>query len=93
VRLDHLTSFDDMPLTLRGRVAWAHDWVSDPAMSAVFLALPGANFTVFGAVPAKNSAGAELRVTPALSVAAKFDGQLAGGTQTYAGSGTVRLRW
>jgi uncharacterized protein with beta-barrel porin domain len=62
--------------------------------------LPGAarlEFLVFGAAPAKDSAlasaGAELRVTPNVSVAAKFDGQFAGGTQTYAGSGTVRLQW
>jgi uncharacterized protein with beta-barrel porin domain len=96
-RFDHLATFNGMPLTLRGRLAWAHDWVSDPSLAAVFLALPGSSFTVFGATPAKNSAltsaGAELRVTPTLSVSAKFDGQLAGGTQTYAGSGTVRLRW
>ena len=96
-RFDHLQTFNGMPLTLRGRLAWAHEWVSDPSLDAVFLALPGSSFTVFGAVPAKSSAltsaGAELRVTPTLSVSAKFDGQLAGGTQTYAGSGTVRLRW
>jgi uncharacterized protein with beta-barrel porin domain len=96
-RFDHLTTFSNMPLMLRGRVAWAHDWVDDPALSAVFLALPGSNFSVFGAVPAKNSAltsaGTELRVTPTLSVSAKFDGQFASSTQTYAGSGTVRLTW
>jgi outer membrane autotransporter protein len=29
-------------LALRGRVAWAHDWVSDPSLAAVFQTLPGA---------------------------------------------------
>ena len=96
-RFDHLDTLNGMPLTLRGRLAWAHDWVSNPLMPAAFLALPGSSFTVFGAVPAKDSAltsaGAELRVTPRLSVSAKFDGQLADGAQTYAGSGTLRYRW
>ena len=36
-------------LVLYGRVAWAHDFVGDPALSAVFQTLPGTNFTVFGA--------------------------------------------
>jgi len=45
-----------MPLTLRARVAWAHDWVSNPALTATFQAalLPGADvsFIVNGAPPA-----------------------------------------
>jgi len=30
----------DVVLTLRGRLAWAHDWVSDPSLIAAFQALP-----------------------------------------------------
>ena len=59
-----------MPLVLRGRLAWAHDWVSNPALSAAFQALPGASFTVNGAALPQNSAlttaGAELHLTPQL---------------------------
>ena len=29
-------------LALRGRVAWAHDWISDPSLMPTFEALPGA---------------------------------------------------
>jgi hypothetical protein len=36
------------------------------------------------------TSGAELRLTPALSVLAKFDEELAPGTQTYAGTATLR---
>jgi uncharacterized protein with beta-barrel porin domain len=39
------------------------------------------------------SAGAELHITPALSLRAKFDGEFASGSQTYAGTGTVRYSW
>ena len=38
-----------MPLILRGRLAWAHDWVDNPALNAIFQALPGASFVVNGA--------------------------------------------
>jgi len=53
-------------LALRARLAWAHDWVGDPVLGAVFQTLPGAGFIVNGATPAQNSAlasaGGELRL-------------------------------
>ena len=79
------------------RAAWAHDWVTDPSLGAVFQSLPGASFIVNGAAPPKDSAlasaAAELHLTWALSLAAKFDGELASGSQTYAGTGTLRYTW
>ncbi len=96
-RFDDLTMLYGKPLILRGRVAWAHDWVSNPALSAAFQALPGATFTVNGAPVPQNaaltSASAELRFTPRWSLTAQFDGELASGSQTYAGTGTLRYRW
>jgi uncharacterized protein with beta-barrel porin domain len=96
-RFDDLTMFNAMPLILRARLAWAHDWVSNPTLGAVFQALPGASFTVNGAVPPKNSAltsvGAELHMTTNWSLLAKFDGEFAKSSQTYAGTGTLRYAW
>jgi autotransporter-associated beta strand protein len=87
----------DAVLALRGRVAWAHDWVSDPILASVFQTLPGSNFTVDGAIAAKNSAlasaGAELRLANGATLLAKFDGQFASHSSTYAGTGTLRYRW
>ena len=84
-------------LALRGRVAWAHDWVSDPTLAAVFQTLPGASFIVNGAAPAKNSAltsaGAELRLANGVILLGKFDGEFASHSSTYAGTGTVRYTW
>jgi outer membrane autotransporter protein len=84
-------------LALRGKVAWAHDWVTDPSLVPGFEALPGASFTVNGATPAKNSAltsaGAELRLINGFSLLGKFDGEFAAHSQTYAGTGTVRYVW
>jgi len=84
-------------LALRARVAWAHDWITDPNLIPTFEALPGASFLVQGATPAKNSAltsaGTELRLVNGVSVLAKFDGQFGVHSQTYGGSGAVRYVW
>ena len=84
-------------LALRAKVAWAHDWITDPSLMPTFEALPGASFIANGATPAKNSAltsaGAELRLVNGLLLLAKFDGEFAGRSQTYAGTGTVRYVW
>ena len=97
VRFDDLTVLGTMPVTLRARAAWAHDWISNPALGAVFQALPGASFTINGAAPPKNSAlasaGAELHLLNNWSLAGKFDGEFGSGSQTYAGTGTLRYTW
>jgi uncharacterized protein with beta-barrel porin domain len=96
-RFDDPTLLGNMPLILRARLAWAHDWVGNPALNAAFESLPGAAFTVNGApIPpnsALTSAGAELFFTPNWSLLAKFDGEFAKGSQTYAGTGTLRYAW
>jgi autotransporter-associated beta strand protein len=97
-RFDHVAGFDHgAVLTLRGRLAWAHDWITDPTLAAAFQTLPGAGFIVNGAVPAKDaalaSAGAELRLVNGVTLLAKFDGEFAKHAQTYAGTGTVRWSW
>jgi len=96
-RFDDPAVIGGLPLLLRARVAWAHDWVSNPALSAVFETLPGTNFVVNGAPMPQNSAltsaGAELFIAPHLTLLAKFDGEFAPGSQTYAGSGTLRYSW
>ena len=97
-RFDRLTAIDPTTLlVLRGKLGYAHDWVSNPSLAAVFQALPGTNFIVNGAAPAHDSglvaAGAELRFASGISLAAKFDGEFAAHSQTYAGTGTMRYSW
>jgi outer membrane autotransporter protein len=95
--LNATTLGNGMGLTLRGRIAWAHDWMSDPALTAAFQSLPGASFIVNGATPAKNAAllsgGAELHVNAALSLTARFDSEVASRAQTYSGTAIVSYRW
>jgi uncharacterized protein with beta-barrel porin domain len=92
-----LAVYTNAVLALRGRVAWAHDWVSDPTLMPVFQTLPGASFIVNGTLPVKDSAlvsaGGELRTANGVTLLAKFDGEFAGRSNTYAGTGTIRYRW
>jgi uncharacterized protein with beta-barrel porin domain len=96
-RFDNLQLIDGMPLILRARVAWAHDWVSDPALQAAFQALPGSSFIVNGAALPTDSAlitaSAELHLNATWSLLARFDGEFASNSQTYAGTGTLRASW
>lgn len=96
-RFADMTAVNGMPLILRARLAWAHDWVDNPVLNAVFQTLPGASFVVNGAPLPTDSAlasvGAELHVTTRWSVLAKFDGEFAKSSQTYAGTGSLRYSW
>ncbi len=96
-RFDDPALVGGIPVLLRGRLAWAHDFVSNPALSAAFEVLPGSNFIVNGAaIPhdsALTTAGAEFFFTPRWSLLVKFDGDFAPTSQTYAGSGTLRYVW
>jgi autotransporter-associated beta strand protein len=92
-----LALYTNAVLALRGRVAWAHDWVSDPTLTPLFQTLPGASFIVNGATPAQDSAlvsaGGELRLANGVTLLAKFDGEFASHSSTYGGTGTIRYRW
>jgi outer membrane autotransporter protein len=96
-RFDDPTVVYNKPLILFGRLAWAHDFVSNPTLSAAFQALPGGTFAVNGAAIPQNSAlttaGAQLFLTPQWTLLAKFEGEFAPGSQTYAGTGTLRYTW
>jgi uncharacterized protein with beta-barrel porin domain len=84
-------------LTLRARAAWAHAFDTDRAIAATFLSLPGPSFTVFGASPAANaalvSAGAELKFANGVALRAKFDGEFAGRSNFYGGTGGLYVTW
>ena len=98
VRLQHAITVESHGLVLlKGRLAWAHDWVSGSAVTAAFQTLPGSSFVVSGVTPASDSAlvsaGAEYRLASGLSFAAKFDGTFAAHATTWAGTGSVRYSW
>lgn len=96
-RFDNQMQADGKPLMLRGRLAWAHDFITNPTVVAAFQALPGSTFIVNGATPSSDSALAsvsgEYLLTPQMSVVARFDGEFSGISQSYAGTASIRYRW
>ena len=88
---------NDSTLSLFGRAAWAHDWYSDPSVTATFLSLPGASFTEFGAAPVHDSlltsAGAQISFSNGISLSGSFEGEFAGHSQSYGGTARLRYTW
>ncbi|MFI5399417.1 MAG: autotransporter domain-containing protein, partial [Candidatus Binatia bacterium] len=88
---------DGDSIVMFGRAAWAHDWQSNPNLTATFIELPAATFVVDGATPATNlalvTAGTEWRWRNGWSIMAKFDGEFAQGSDIYMGTARVRYLW
>jgi uncharacterized protein with beta-barrel porin domain len=88
---------DGSRVDLFGRAAWAHDWQSNPNLTATFIGLPAATFVVNGASPPKDlalvTAGAEWRWRNSWSFMAKFEGEFADRYDSYAGTARVRYLW
>jgi len=96
--IDRITPLgNDAILALRTRAAWAHDFWSDPDMTASFQSLPGSSFTVIGAVPAGDSllasAEADISFRNGISFAVRFDSEFAERWQTYIGTARLRYTW
>jgi autotransporter-associated beta strand protein len=96
-RFDYRTLIGGALLTLRARAAWGHEFSTDRSIAASFQALPGFGFTVIGAAQAPNvalvSGGAELKLRNGVALRAKFDGELSGRSNVYAGSGGLYVTW
>jgi uncharacterized protein with beta-barrel porin domain len=97
IRTDKSWAMTDSIFTLRGRLAWAHDYDPDRSIGATFQTLPGASFVVNGAAQAHDSAlttaSAEVKWTSGWSAAATFEGEFSSVTSSYAGKGVVRYAW
>ena len=97
IRTDKSWALQNAILTLRGRLAWAHDFNPDRNIAATFQTLPGASFVVNGAAQASDSAlttaSAELKWINGWSAAATFEGEFSNVTRSYAGKGVVRYAW
>jgi uncharacterized protein with beta-barrel porin domain len=97
IRTDKSWAMTDGILTLRGRVAWAHDYDPDRSIAATFQSLPGASFVVNGAAQASDSAlvtaSIEKKWLTGWSAAATFEGEFSDVTRSYAGKGVVRYQW
>ncbi|MGF6426330.1 autotransporter domain-containing protein [Bradyrhizobium sp. Pha-3] len=97
VRSDRSIALQDGILSLRGRLAWAHDYNTDRGVAATFQTLPGASFVVNGATPASDAvlttASAAMNWTSGWSAALTFEGEFSDVTSSYGGKGVVRYTW
>jgi uncharacterized protein with beta-barrel porin domain len=97
VRTDKSFAVQGGTLTLRGRAAWAHDSNTERPVTPTFQSLPGSSFTINGARPdadgALVSAGAEMKWRNGWSLAALFEGEFSGTTESYSGKGSIRRAW
>jgi uncharacterized protein with beta-barrel porin domain len=97
IRTDKSWAMTDGILTLRGRVAWAHDYDPNRSIAATFQTLPGASFVVNGAAQASDSAlvtaSIEKKWLSGWSAAATFEGKFSDVTRSYAGKAVVRYAW
>ncbi|WP_249157834.1 autotransporter domain-containing protein [Bradyrhizobium sp. KB893862 SZCCT0404] len=84
-------------MTLRGRLAWAHDFNPDRTVGAVFQTLPGSAFVVNGAAQARDSAlttaSVQMNWMNGWSASATFEGEFSNVTRSYAGKGVLRYAW
>jgi uncharacterized protein with beta-barrel porin domain len=97
IRTDKSFALSTGILTLRTRLAWAHDYDPDRSIAATFEALPGASFVVNGAAQAFDSAlttaSVEMKWMNGWSAGATFEGEFPAVTSSYAGKGVVRYVW
>jgi uncharacterized protein with beta-barrel porin domain len=96
-RLDKPFATEDGVLTLRGRLAWAHDFDTSRSVTATFQSLPGQSFVVNGAAQAADSAlttiSLEKKWTNGWSAAATFEGEFSRTTESYVGKGLVKYQF
>lgn len=76
------------------KAAWANDYHSDLNVSVNFLTQTGSSIGVGASAMPRNigivTAGAEIALTNAVKLTAKFDGEFASGYRGYAGTGVLR---
>jgi uncharacterized protein with beta-barrel porin domain len=99
LRTDKVMAIDKgSQLNLFGKVAYARDEISNPALAANFTALgAGSSFTVFGARPSQNlllsASGVEWRLANGISFMVKADSEYGEHSRTYSGTGRIRYTW
>jgi uncharacterized protein with beta-barrel porin domain len=79
------------------RVSWVHEFEPDRRVTAAFVAIPGAGFTVDGARAARDAArldtGARLTFRGGPALFANFAGEWSDRTQSYTATGGFRAAW
>ena len=84
-------------LTPFARAAWVHEFSPDRGVSASLTLSPEASFSPVGASAAEDvakvKAGVRLDVTQSTGLFVAFDGEFSGHSQSYAGTGGIKISW
>lgn len=95
VRLDATTTWFGKPVTAFGKLGWGHYLQQDGQFSASLIGLAGASFAFDGSRRGRNAAlvstGLDIRLAPAVTLGARFDGEFSAGAQSYAGAATLKI--
>jgi uncharacterized protein with beta-barrel porin domain len=95
VRLDATATWFGKPVAAFGKLAWGHHLQQGSQFSASLIGLAGSNFTFDGTRRDRNAAlvstGLDIRLAPAVSLGARFDGEFSAGAQSYAGAATLKI--
>ena len=86
-----------MDLDFWARGAWQHEFEADRSTDSSFIAAPGFNFIVQGALPPRNSfvttIGAKLALTKNAALFGTFEGQFGWGATSVGGTGGLVVSW
>jgi outer membrane autotransporter protein len=79
------------------RLAWVHEFQPDRQIEASLISLSMPSFTVAGARAAsdafKINSGAQLAFNRSVALFGTFEGEFSGRTESYAGSGGLKVSW
>ena len=86
------------PLAITLRLGWAHEYAStDRSSAAAFQGAPSASFTVYGAQPQRDAAviglGLQNKIAEAVSLYARYDGEISGRDSAHALTAGLRMSW
>jgi len=88
---------DGMLLLTYTRVSWVHEFNPNRDITATFIALPNAAFTVDGTHAAADALrvdiGLSIGVSSNVALFANFDGEFSNRGQSYAGKGGFKVSW
>jgi outer membrane autotransporter protein len=92
-----ITLYNGQVLTPFARVAWVHEFNPDRGVDSFLTLSPEAVFTAEGAAAASDAAkiyaGLKLDLAENIGLFGYFDGELSDRSQSYAGTGAIKISW
>jgi uncharacterized protein YhjY with autotransporter beta-barrel domain len=92
-----ITLYNGQVLTPFARIAWVHEFNPDRSVDSFLTLSPEAAFTAEGAAAASDAAkiyaGLKLELADNVGLFGYFDGEFSDRSQSYAGTGAIKIAW